>query len=506
MTLEDKLDEVDHYLDSVGQRAFTKIAHLSNPVLGRNIFTSKIYHRHAGVLETQYSPLSIIKKYIKYLLNNFYNYLLFISGHFLKLLFFKNKYEVKKLEELYVLDHFYLVDKIIADNKYKEPYFQGMDEVLKKSGKEKVIYSSIVYLNKDLKRTRKFFEILNKDKNHVFLFDYDFLNLFDYVKIFSFIWFYPFYHFSLLQKEQSKLSKKFNEELVLSLDSSLFHPYVKYLTGKKIQKLRASEIKVVSWYENQALHKNFYRGLRESKQKVKIFGCQMFIHSRDMYYYRPREAEKRHHLLPDKILKNGTYYVNVSHPSLKDRHDVGPSLRYAEFFKLKSDCKIKDKKVIALSYFPDIGCHTLNVMSQTKFSKEKIDITMHPASVKFIDDFKKCLCPQWNLSLKGTYHFLESAEFLFTSTSGTSLEAIAQGMSVVVISKKDMLGASYLPEVGRGVIWDFAYTPNEIEEVYEKLLFKRKNSPDELAKIIHYYKENFFTLPTEQKIQEVFEI
>ena len=90
--------------------------------------------------------------------------------------------------------------------------------------------------------------------------------------------------------------------------------------------------------------------------------------------------------------------------------------------------------------------------------------------------------------------------------SGSLVEAISCGVSVLVIGEKNKLVSNPMAQTGRGKMWDIAYNVKEVEAKVKELIAYRKSNRNEILKITSWYRNNFFIEPTNQKIKEIFEL
>ena len=108
---------------------------------------------------------------------------------------------------------------------------------------------------------------------------------------------------------------------------------------------------------------------------------------------------------------------------------------------------------------------------------------------------------------KSIYELFEKAKIVIgTSSSGSNLEAVSCGLSVIIVASQDNYTANPLVEKGKGKIWDIAFKANEIHDIYKKLIDYRTHNQAEIRDIADWYKDNFFIEPTEQNIIKVFEL
>ena len=250
--------------------------------------------------------------------------------------------------ELVIIDTFFLTNKILKDGKFTELYFDGLNQVL---NKQNIVYAYLpVFINC---RTRLQFQdtlrLLAKDKIPV-LTEYQLLSVADLLRIIIFIIFYPFYVLRLVyaEKENSNISRVIKKDLLNTIGHVTFHSFSRYLQGKKIASLAFKNIKLISWYENQVIDKNLYKGLRSDDSKVKIFGSQHFLWGDSIMYHQCDPSEIKHGIVPDKVLVNGNYYLFEDD---RINIDIGPSFRNKKVFDYEINFNERSDLLVALPYF-----------------------------------------------------------------------------------------------------------------------------------------------------------
>jgi len=107
---------------------------------------------------------------------------------------------------------------------------------------------------------------------------------------------------------------------------------------------------------------------------------------------------------------------------------------------------------------------------------------------------------------KNIYQLFTSVSLVIGTASGTSVEAVSCGKSVIIVASQNNLTANPLVAYGQGKTWEIAFSKDEIEKHYNKLIKYRNEHPKEIEKIASWYKENFFVAPTEENIIKAFEI
>ena len=104
------------------------------------------------------------------------------------------------------------------------------------------------------------------------------------------------------------------------------------------------------------------------------------------------------------------------------------------------------------------------------------------------------------------YKLFENTSIVIGTASGTSLEAVAWGVSVIIIASQDNLTANPLLKYGQAKIWDIAFTKDDVKRLYNNLIKYRQNNIDEIKSIASWYKDNLFIEPTEENIVNAFEL
>ncbi len=99
------------------------------------------------------------------------------------------------------------MDNIIKEGAYRDKYFPGLYEVLKKYNKGYVFLPRLHGVDKSLFKLNRLLRFLNKDKSNKFLLEYESLSLFDILRILTFILNYPIKQFELTQQENSNLAR-----------------------------------------------------------------------------------------------------------------------------------------------------------------------------------------------------------------------------------------------------------------------------------------------------------
>jgi hypothetical protein len=429
-------------------------------------------------------------------LKDFVSYVLEAVEFFLSGVRFRHKND-----ELIIIDSFFIISSIQKSKVFQDRYFSKLVDSLNKAGKN---YAYLPCFDGIKKRSTiyRIFKILKKYSVPV-LSEYQLLSFMDYLRIFYFIITYPLHIFKLIRnvKPVGHEEKLLIHELIDTLDQVSFRNFSRYLQGIKIAKLPYKNIKVISWYENQVINKNLYKGLRTNKQKVKIYGAQLLLYSRNILNIAADETEADFGLLPDKILVNGPSYVPKN---TRLNYSVGPSIRYSEIFNGSMDNGKRENILILLPYFKDYARNILKVVNKVRFNNQKVIVKLHPSLN--MQEFAPLLPKNAILTQDDIYNLFKNTKVLISSASGTLVEAISIGIPAISIRDKGMINFSPLPDYGRGIVWEEVNTAEGLEECLHKFEYELNNEIPKIKDICSVYKKDFFCEPTEKKIIESFEL
>jgi len=478
------------YIDNIKKNSPWDIYTIVNATLIKNPYTSTfplMYFSSKKPVESK--KFLFFKSMLKYYLRNFYLFFSYFIAFVLFKVFYKKQ---RKNEPKTVIDVFGLVDKVNQNGSFSENYLIGLYDVFEKYKTQYTLLLRPYETGKNPLKLIKFFKIINNDKRD-FIFEYEFLKFIDFIELFYMIFEYPFKTLRLLQKETNELDKVFNYCLIKDLKQFSFESFTRYVLGRNLAKVETIE-KIYSWGEFQVIERSFNYGMRKNNPQVEIIALQ-FYHNYEVYFNAiVNDLDFEMLSAPHKVLVNGNYYLLNRE---KVKYDLGVSLRYKDLFDFQG---VKKEKNILL-----LGSY---IESDTKYMLESVKefhsviFKNHPAVD--IETFGK-LPENIAVSSENIYTLFESAKLVIGTASGTAVEAVACGVSVIIIASQDDLTANPLVEYGRRKIWDIVYD-GEIEEVYNKLVDYRTNNIQEIKKIAYWYKNNFFVEPTEKNIIKVFDL
>ena len=480
-----------NYINNIKKNTPWDIYTIINATLIKNPYASDFPLRFfKNDISISNKALLFLKSILKFYAKNMYLYFSYMVATIIYKIYYKKS---KKNELKVIIDTFGLVDQTNQNGQFSENYLTRIYEIFEKFHTQYAILLRPYQVGKNPFKLRQFFKIINEDSKD-FIFEYELLGFYDFIELFFLIVVYPFMTLRLLQREETNTDKMFNHSLIADLQQFNFDSLTRYILGKNISKMRTIE-KVYSWSEFQVIERSFNYGLRKNCVHIELVGLQFFLNYE--VYFNAYVDDLDYDMLstPHKMLVNGKYYVLDRE---KIKYDIGVSLRYKDIFNFKG---IKEEKNILLlgSYIVSDTKYMLNSVKEF----DNVIFKNHPAVD--IKRFGK-LPNNITVSNENIYKLFETTKLVIGTASGTGVEAVSCGLSVIIMASQDNLTANPLVEYGQGKIWDVAYDVSEVEEIYKKLLDYRTNNQEEIKIIASWYRDNFFVEPTEDNIIKVFKI
>ncbi len=496
-----KLQKLYNTFREINKKAYRHIYFLPSQVLSKHLHWGDALNRHFFKQKRQISPIEV-----------FYNFLYSLgancSAAFL-MIFNKIAFDLSGLracnnyllngKRTFIIDTFFLKNKILKEKRLNESYFPGLTDILTKMNVQFVFTPKWFGENNPLVNY-KVFKTLKKQEFPL-LAEYQVLKAIDYLKIFVFSVLYPLYIISLALSIRSSTQEKITIKyaLFVSLRTSGVTAYSRYLYGRRIADSFSGKLRCISWYENQNIDKCFYKGLRTINPAVRIYGAQLFIKPSGLLGLSPDEKEVSFGIVPDIVLVNGSYYI----PSTTNLYyRVGPSLRYKKVFERESDYKSSDSILVLLPYWTSECRHILNILIGIRAQyKRKILLKFHPTTD--LQEFEKYF-HHLKYTEKDLYELFLDSVAVIGSESGSLVEVIAMACPVIYIKNPKRYNHNPLPDIGRGKVWDIAVTGEDVEELLNRILNQKNNNMvEQYAKD---YRQLLFNEPTEANIIKAFDL
>jgi len=264
---------------------------------------------------------------------------------------------------------------------------------------------------------------------------------------------------------------------------------VRYFVGRRLAPLLPEKTCCLQWFENQTFERCFNRGLRETGAAMPIYGAQLFLWPPEIINIHVDRNEAAAHK-PDVILVNGSYY---RHENIDISWKVGQSLRYARLFETFLSPTNNKNTLVLLPFFRAEARFAIELAVQAE-PPEKLIFKFHPA--KQLAHLKMIL-PIESVTMEGDlYDAFRKTRLVIGSSTGALVEAAAVGIPVIVCRKKAFASYTYLPDIGRGLLWELASNVKQFQEAKALLFDAIMNRNDERIAAIETLRMALFNRPT----------
>ncbi len=488
---QENQNKFHNFINNIKRNINVDIYSVINPTLIKNPYASdfpkKFFSQNFNINKKY---VLFIKNTIKFYIKNLYLICSYLVAFVLYKIYYKKQ---RKNNIVNIIDIFVLVDKVNKNKEFNDKYLDGIYEVFKKYNTNYTFLLRPYGVNKNPFKLKKFFQIINKDAND-FIFEYELLNVFDFFLITWIVVVYPFRTLRLLQKERNDIDKSFNYSLIYDITHFSFNSVTRYIFGKNLANINSIK-KIYSWSEFQAIERGFNFGIRKYNDKIRIIACQFYLNYETYFNAYVDDIDFDMLSSPHRVLVNGKYYV-LNRKKIK--YSIGVSLRYKDVFCFKG--VVEENNILLLGSYIE---KDTKYMLETINDFDSVIFKNHPAVN--IAKFGK-LAKNITVSDKNIYKLFENTKLVIGTASGTSVEAIACGISVIIIASQDNLTANPLVDYGKGKIWDIAFNEDDMKKLYNKLIEYRKNNQDEIQQMARWYRDNFFVEPTEENIVKAFDL
>lgn len=502
-----QLVNIDQFIQSVTARAYRNPRLIANDVLSRNPHAGNLFHnvmfdecpQHIGVT-------GVLWRLLRYYARNMAMFLLWVVNYATYRFFIVHSNPPLHFDEgcdHYILDVFVLVDNVLQEGQYRERYFPGLQDILEKRG---ACVTMLPKFNGILTPSRLFkLNRVLRQSNYRFITEFDLLRWVDVWRYLKLLVLYPFDVIRLAlryRKDGDFMPKLLGEELLNTLDAVVSHTFVRYLVGVRLVDIDiSSSTYLVNWFENQAIDKAMFYGMREKQSAIYVFGVQSFIGCPPYLCHRVAESDRPFGMVPDVVMANATLYMHHS-SSISQR--MGVSFRNRELFHQSIVLEAKQKAFIFLPLQPQqcedvIG---LSVLAPT-IRNQQVLVTSHPANVP---DYLPKLPVGWEHTSRDRFDLLSEAAVIISTDSSTAVEAAALGTSVIIVASQNSYTCNPMEKEGRGELWDIAFDGKDMELLYRRLLDYRLEHPERIRRIAEYYRNQCFVEPTEANIVNSFDL
>ena len=498
-TEEIKRKKLYNYLSQASQKAYSDIYLIANDVLAKSETRGRMLEFYLeGVIPDSFSLAKKIIKVVQYYLKStawFVLYLLAKASHLLS----NQKYPINEARKLYALDVYFVVSDILRQKKFKDHYLTGLADVLDKRG-ESYVYIPRWFGSWNPIYLFRAFRILRK-KEYPVLTEFQLLKWSDYGRALVFLVTYPFHAWKFIGGLGGSIEDRLLRfALWETLDTVILKNYIRYLFGKEMSCLKSSEIKCISWYENQASDKTFFRGLRHVSGKIKVFGAQLYVRTQALLNVQPDESEIHFGVVPDKVLVNGPGY-NLGLKVIPE--EVGPSLRYGKLFGIKADPARGDIILILLSECDHVSRYVLELIKEVDWSAA-VMIKFHPSVEK--DKYAAHISSEFSVTDEDLYVLFRRARLVVGRGTGALVEAACLGIPTIEIAGSAKFSHDFMPEYGKGVLWNKAFHKEDIRRLMHQFEEALRLDASALRVMGEKMRDKYFCEPTEEQSIRAFDL
>jgi len=403
-----------------------------------------------------------------------------------------NKFQCKSL---HIVDIFALSQNIVTLEKFDDRYLQYLVKSLSDNGNN---YAYLLCFYKDGYNPYKWYRLYKilKSSEYNFITEFDLLSLSDVFRMFVFFVRYPAALVRLISnynpKSATEVAIKYS--LKISLGDYTLPAFVRYLAGIKIA-TKYPDSKLLSYCEFQVIDKALYKGIKDNSN-IKIYAYQQFIKCPTFMNTYISEQEVSG-VAPDKIIVTGKHYV----PSCSKYNYASLSIRFNNIFNIESSQSLNEILVL-LPYSPDEAIYILRLISNPYFSRKNLIIKPHPTLDGRV--YKDLIQSHWKVVDGDLYKFFESAKIVITSSSGTAIEAVSVGVSVILVGLPSNVPIDPMIELGKGIIWN-EVTEKDLNSVYKQMNYQRTKNIEKINILANRYMSLFFSKPSRKKILDSFD-
>ena len=433
---------------------------------------------------------------VEFYARSFIHFLNYIQTFIYYKFLYRKKYQV--MQQDFILDVYVSIDRTNKEGVFNEFFFSSLYSILRK---RQVNYVFIPRLHdfsanpfKLHYQLRNFFKIINKDSNH-FLFEFELLSVKDFLYLLWLVICYPFKTLRLIIKEEQKQDISFNTHLLKDISKQGVNSFSRYILGKNIANI-ANINKIYSWSEFQSIERSFNYSIRKNGN-IEVYACQFWV-SYPVYFssVHIQDIDETNNFAPSKVLVNGCHYLLKRK---KVDYQLGVSLRYQKLFKYQKQ-NTESNIVVLGSHLIDETRGILRLVNNF----DKVLFKSHP-NVN-INDFQSVMGKNIKVVNENIYDLFPKATLIIGGATGALVEAVACGVSVIVVAEESELTINPLTIMGKSKIWDIAFSKGEMKQKSKQLIEFRNKNMNEINDIAIWYKNNLFIEPSEENIVKTFEL
>jgi hypothetical protein len=478
------------------QKAYCSWHLVTSPVLAK-IGLADLFHEYeTGGTPPQPSKCFLLNRLVRYYVMGFIHFFLWLCCKIAHTLSAQRATIFN--EPTVFIDTFFVIPNILKGADVLDHYFPGIKPHLKDSGWKRIMVPRF-YGSESPFQFYRIFRYLRTSGESV-LTEFQLLSGSDYLRLFWHMIIYPWRTIGLFALvPRSREGRFIHVALANGLNCGNLPGAVRYLMARRLAPLLPAQARCLQWFENQTFEKCFNRGLREAGGTMPIYGAQLFIWPPEIVNIHVDRSEPATNK-PDVLLVNGPYFwqENCDIPCR-----VGPALRDVRLFTMPINSAVNKKTLVLLSYFEVNARLSIELAIQTE-PPEELMFKFHPAVHQV--NLKK-LAPAESIIVDGDmFDVFPETGLMIGSASGALAVAAAVGIPVIVTHEKKSTHYTYIPDIGKGLLWEFASTAEQVKKAKEILFDAIIHRNDERMAAIEALRMQLFSRLTPDAILDCLDL
>lgn len=261
---------------------------------------------------------------------------------------------------------------------------------------------------------------------------------------------------------------------------------------------------VVDWFENQPVDKALCMGFGKYQPQCQVVGVAQYASCGNDFFTFRSDGELSAGVVPNEIWFCGSELKKIAgFYGTADKYRIVPALRYSYLYQSPHVIEKADTILVLLPHSAEESMCILNCVAPLCQKEEaggtRFIVKTHPDMNLAL--FRKKVEQQFpafrNNAIEWTDQklsmLLPTAKAVVTSGSSAAVEAVCQGIPVVLIGRQAGLNFNPLEKVDAR-IWTMAYSPNHLKEAIAQRFCEEQLSGAERLTIAENTRKVFFMI------------
>jgi len=183
--------------------------------------------------------------------------------------------------------------------------------------------------------------------------------------------------------------------------------------------------------------------------------------------------------------------------------EVGPSLRYGKLFGVKADPARGDIILILLPYHDHVGRYVLEFIKEVDWPAA-VMIKSHHTTEK--DKYVAHISSEFSVTDEDLYVLFGRARMVVGRGTGALVEAACLGIPTIEIAGSAKFNYDYMPEYGRGVLWDKATHKEDVCRLMRQFEEALRLDASALRVMGEKMRDKYFCESTEEQFIRAFDL